>query len=276
MAYNNLILRTGQRGYAFELQKVWMDLAESTGRIYVAFALARHDIAARYRGSILGPFWITISMTAVIFGIAVLYSQLLKVELRGFLPFVALGITAWRFISTTIIEGSDCFVSGGAILRQSGIPMFTFVWRTVLRNLMVLAHHLIMLVFILAWSGGSLLGAFSAFLALLMVAAILAPVVCLTAIAAARFRDIPQIVGSVMQFAMFVTPVFWNPGQITTAHYFLTYNPFYYMLDALRAPLLAEPTNPSTWPTLFLLLIGAWTGSVLIFARTRRRIVHYL
>ena len=29
----------------------------------------------------------------------------------------------------------------------------------------------------------------------------------------ARFRDIPQIVMSIMQFSMFMTPVFWQPGE---------------------------------------------------------------
>lgn len=276
MAFSNLILRTGRRGYAFELQKVWLDLAEATSKIYIAFSLAKHDIAARYRGSIIGPFWITLSIAAVIFGIAVLYSQLLRVELHGFLPFVAVGITAWSFISTTLIEGSDCFVQAGAILRQSAVPMFTFIWRTVIRNLMILAHHLIMLVFVLSWSGGSPTGAVLSFLGLLATAALLAPLVCLIAIAAARFRDIPQIIGSVMQFAMFVTPVFWDPAQITKAQFFLTYNPFYYMLDAIRAPILGEPLDPATWDVMIGLIIAAWIAMLLVFASTRRRVVHYL
>jgi ABC-type polysaccharide/polyol phosphate export permease len=98
----------------------------------------------------------------------------------------------------------------------------------------------------------------------------------LAAIASARFRDIPQIVVSVMQFAIFMTPVFWRPDRFGAHHAFLTFNPFFHMLDGVRAPLLGGNVAPHTY--LFLALMGAagWALTFSIFAMTRRRIVHYL
>jgi ABC-type polysaccharide/polyol phosphate export permease len=273
---NTFILKTGRRGYGFELQRVAADLTEATFRIYVAFSLAKHDIAARYRGSILGPFWITLSLGATILGIGTLYSRLFKEELIGFLPYIAVGLTAWGFISMTIVEGCDCFVSASAILRQSAVPMFTFVWRTVIRNLMILAHNLLVLVCVFAWSGGSYVGIPLALLGLVAITGILAPIACLVAVVAARFRDVPQIIGSLMQFAMFVTPVFWKSNQFNETSALLRWNPFYYMLDALRSPLMSTPLNPLTWPVLIGLLVVAWIVALLVFAATRRRVVHYL
>src|SRR3712207_8984776 len=40
------------------------------------FRSAWHDVVSRYRGSILGPFWITISMGLMVLGIGYLYSGL--------------------------------------------------------------------------------------------------------------------------------------------------------------------------------------------------------
>lgn len=273
---STLILKTGRRGYMVELQKVGIDLMESTVRLYVAFSLAKHDIAARYRGSLLGPFWITLSLGATILGIGTLYSKLFHEELTSFLPYIAAGLTAWAFISTTIIEGCDSFVSAASILRQSALPMFTFVWRTVIRNLMILMHNFIVLICVFAWAGGSYTGIPLAVLGLIAVTLILAPVTFLVAVGASRFRDIPQIVGSLMQFAMFVSPVFWKSGRIDESHPLLRWNPFYYMLDALRSPLMSTPLNPSTWPVLIGMLLSAWIVAVLVFAATRRRVVHYL
>ncbi|RYD60326.1 MAG: ABC transporter permease [Verrucomicrobiaceae bacterium] len=241
-----LILKTGRRGYLFELQRVGIDLMESTARLYVAYSLAKHDIAARYRGSMLGPFWITLTLGATILGIGTLYSKLFHQELTTFLPYMAAGLTAWAFISMIIIEGCDCFVSAASILRQSSLPMFTFVWRTVIRSLMILAHNVIVLICVFAWAGGSYVGVPLALLGLVVVTLILAPVACLVAVGAARFRDIPQIVGAFMQFAMFASPVFWMSSQIDNSHPLLRWNPFYYMLDALRSPLILSSYPSAT------------------------------
>jgi hypothetical protein len=56
------MLRTGRRGALFEYQMAFRDLRASVERIDLAWSLAWHDVVSRYRGSILGPLWITLSM----------------------------------------------------------------------------------------------------------------------------------------------------------------------------------------------------------------------
>jgi ABC-type polysaccharide/polyol phosphate export permease len=98
----------------------------------------------------------------------------------------------------------------------------------------------------------------------------------LAAIASARFRDIPQIVQSVMQFAMFMTPVFWKSDRFGAHHIFLELNPFYHMLQGVRAPLLGTEVAPHTYLILTVMALVGWGVTFSIFAITRRRIVHYL
>ena len=59
----------------------------------------------------------------------------------------------------------------------------------------------------------------------------------------ARFRDIGPIVGSVMQIAFFLTPVIWQPEQLGPSRWMLPLNPFFALLEIVRAPLLG--TVPS-------------------------------
>jgi len=62
------------------------------------------------------------------------------------------------------------------------------------------------------------------------------------AILCTRFRDIAQIVASVLQVAFFVTPVIWKPEVLPPqAHYFVSYNPFAPLLAVVRDPLLGRP-----------------------------------
>jgi ABC-type polysaccharide/polyol phosphate export permease len=59
--------------------------------------LARMDIRQRYRRSILGPFWITITMIIFILAIGPLYSRLLGMGSDEFIPYLAMASSpgAW-------------------------------------------------------------------------------------------------------------------------------------------------------------------------------------
>jgi ABC-type polysaccharide/polyol phosphate export permease len=271
------LLRTGRRGGAFQLQMALSDLGQSLGRIGLAWSLAWHDVVSRYRGSILGPFWITLSMGMMVLGIGVLNANLFKVPLNEFLPFVAIGIVFFGTLTGMINEGCDTFVQAAGILSQTSLPMLTFVWRTLFRNLIYLGHHLVIVLVVLAIYGD--LSRANPLLALLGLALMVLNagwLSLLVGIASARFRDIPQVVVSVMQFAIFMTPVFWLPERLAGYEWVLRYNPFYYVLEGIRAPILDRPIPEGEYLVLTSLAVIGWTLTFALFARTRRRIVHYL
>jgi ABC-type polysaccharide/polyol phosphate export permease len=272
------MLRTGRRGTLFEFHMAFHDLRTSWERLGLAWSLAWHDVVSRYRGSILGPFWITLSMGFFVLGIGVVYAKLFNSPIQQFLPLVALGIVFFGVISNTIIEGCDTFTFASSMLSQTSLPMFTFLWRTVLRNLINLAHHLVIVIAVLLYFGywrrmnpvGGLVG-------LAFLVANTAWIAMLAAIAAARFRDIPQVVTSVMQFAIFVTPVFWPADHLQgPRRVVLDFNPFYHMLEAVRAPMMGATIAPHTYSFLALMALLGWSVTLAVFAVTRRRIVHFL
>lgn len=272
------MLRTGRRGALFEFNMAFRDLSNSGHRLGLAWSLAWHDVVSRYRGSILGPFWITLSMGLMVLGIGVVYAKLFGSPISQFLPLVALGIVFFGTISGIITEGCDTFTSAKNMLSQTSLPMFTFVWRTVLRNLINLAHHLVIVVVVLLvygyWRKMNLLGGLVGVAFLVANAAWIS---MLVGIASARFRDIPQVVNSIMQFAIFVTPVFWPAERLQGAkHLVLDFNPFYHMLEAVRAPMMGAPIAPHTYSSLAIMAVIGWSIVFSVFAVTRRRIVHYL
>jgi len=272
------MLRTGRRGALFEFNMAFQDLRNSGRRLGLAWSLALHDVMSRYRGSILGPFWITLSMGFMVLGIAFLYANLFAVSVKDFLPMVALGIVFFGVITGVIVEGCETFVAAAGMLSQTSLPMFTFVWRTVFRNLINLGHHLVIVVAVLlvfgTWRHSHPLEALGGLVLLVVNAAWISMLVAITA---ARFRDIPQVVTSVMQFAAFVTPVFWPADRLTgPRRIVLDVNPFYHMLEAVRSPLLGKPTDPGTYAVLTVMALVGWAVTFGLFSVTRRRIVHYL
>jgi ABC-type polysaccharide/polyol phosphate export permease len=271
------MLRTGRRGALFQLQMALRDLRNSFGRIGLAWSLATHDVGSRYRGSILGPFWITLSMGLMVLGIGFVYANLFGISLQSFLPYVALGIVFFGVMTGVVNEGCDTFVQAAGMLSQTSLPMLTFVWRTVFRNLINLGHHLVIVVAVLLyygyWRHANVPLALVGVVLMLLNASWVS---LLVGIASARFRDIPQIVVSVMQFAIFMTPVFWPTDRFKNHPEVLNFNPFYHLLHAVRGPLLDQPVEPLTYIVLTSMAVVGWALTFAIFARTRRRIVHYL
>jgi lipopolysaccharide transport system permease protein len=272
------MLRTGRRGTGHEFSLAFADLRASIQKLDLSWSLAWHDVVSRYRGSILGPLWITLSMAFMVLGIGFLYSELQHISLVETLPFVALGIVFWGTISLVIIEGCDTFVLASSMLSQTSLPIFAFVWRTVLRNLVVLSHHVVIIVAVLIYFG--FWRSMNLPLALVGLALTLLNISWMSlaaAIASARFRDIPQIVTSVMQFSMFMTPVFWQPNSRSALMgAVLNFNPFFHMLDAIRAPLLGAKPEALSYLVLAVMAVAGWAVTFCAFALTRRRIVHYL
>ena len=272
------MLRTGRRGTLHEFAMAFADLKASMPKLELAWSLAWHDVVSRYRGSILGPFWITLSMAIMVLGIGVVFANLQHLSLKTFMPFVALGVVFWGLISLVIIEGCDTFVRASGMLSQTSLPMFTFLWRTVLRNLVTLGHHLVIIVAVLViydyWRTMNLP---LAVLGFLLTVINISWISLAVAIASARFRDIAQIIASVMQFANFMTPVFWRPDSRSgLMHMILVFNPFFHMLDAIRGPLLGQTPSALTYQVLVTMAVLGWASAFSAFAMTRRRIVHYL
>lgn len=268
---------SGRSGFGSDLAEAAVDMVGALGRWRLWTSLALHDIAARYRGSMLGPFWITVTMAAMIVGVGILYSQLFNQELSEYVPWLACGLVFWSLFASVVTEGCDSFISSGPIIKQTALPMLTFIGRMITRNLITFAHQVVIVAVVVVyyglWSKSDLLLCLAGFL-LVMVNLTWLALIC--GIVSARFRDVPQIVAALVQVAMFLTPVFWRP-EIIKRHVFMLHgNPFYHMLEVTRRPLLGEPVAMDSYLILMASAVVGWAVAFLLFARTRRRLVHFL
>jgi lipopolysaccharide transport system permease protein len=92
----------------------------------------------------------------------------------------------------------------------------------------------------------------------------------------ARFRDIPPIVNSVMQMAFFISAVIWKPSQLGRHEWLLAFNPFFTLLEVVRAPLLGSVPSLAVWGSALLSSVVLWAASWMLFARVRGRIAFWI
>jgi lipopolysaccharide transport system permease protein len=91
-----------------------------------------------------------------------------------------------------------------------------------------------------------------------------------------RFRDVSQIVDTVLQIAIFATPIMWTASALNQYELVAELNPLYHWIELVRAPLLGEAPSASSWTTsIAMLLVGALLA-MLLLRRTERRIVYWV
>ncbi len=253
------------------------DLIDGARAYHVWGRLGWQDIRQRYRRSLLGPFWITISAAAMIGGIGLMYSRLLRQETDEYIPFLAVGLLAWFFISALINEACTAFVGAEQLIKQVKLPLTVHVWRVVWRNLIIFAHNLLILVPVFLYYRRSVDA--SALLALPGIVLIVFNGYLLgigLGMVCARFRDVPPIVGNLVQLCFFLTPVMFQTKALGHQEWVAQINPFYHFLQIVRAPLLGSGLPVDSW--MYALAATALFGlvSVGVFIPYRSRIAYWV
>ena len=273
----------GVRTYRFDaahpgrLRLARADLAEGFTSWRLASALAWLDLKNRYRGSVLGPFWVTLSTAIMLAGLGLLYGKLLNLSLAEYLPHLAVSLVVWGVIAGTVGDSCGAMTSAEGIIRQVRVPYTVHALRCAVRNA-VLALHNIPLVIVVFLIFGHVPGpeAVLAIPGLLLIAVNALASCFLLGMICARFRDIAQIVASVMQLAFFMTPVLWKPELLGAGSAWLFLNPFYVLLEVVRGPLVEGGAAASLWAAavvITLLHAGLAFG---FFVRFRGRLAFWL
>ena len=239
--------------------------------------LARMDIRQRYRRSVLGPFWITITMVIWVGAMGPLYSRLMGASADQFIPYLAMGIITWGLLSNVILEGAGVFVSADNLLHSVKLPYTVHVLRMLYRNLLTFAHNLLAFVpfmlYLKIWPQWQWLLAIPG-VALVLLAAM--PCAYLLGTLSARFRDMQQIIASIVQLAFFITPIFWRPEMLKSRTYLAEYNPFHILLEVIRRPIVEGIPPAATYGKALVLIVVLYLIATPFFVHYRRRLAFWV
>jgi|SRR5579864_763424 len=240
--------------------------------------LGWQDVALRYRRSLLGPWWLTLSTGVMVVAIGLVYGDIFKVDLRLYLPYLTVSLLVWGLISASISEGCQTFIEAESLIRQISLPLLMFPLRVVWRNLIIFLHNLVIFPVIIFFFpveiGWSTLAALAGLL-LLVLNAFSASI--LLGMLSARFRDLPQIVSSLLQVAFFATPIVWNADLISSKKKILVLaNPFYHFLEVVRAPLLGHSPLLLNWAVVGAITICMGSVALGFYHRFWQRIAYWV
>jgi lipopolysaccharide transport system permease protein len=106
----------------------------------------------------------------------------------------------------------------------------------------------------------------------------LAWVAFLAAVLCTRYRDLSQIVASVLQIAFYITPIIWMPSILggRSGFIFLDMNPFFHLIEVIRAPLLGTAPTLTNWLVSLGMAAVGWTITLLVYGKYKNRVSYWL
>lgn len=269
--------------------------------------LGWQDIKQRYRRSVIGPLWITISMGVTAIGLGVLYAVLFHLKIGTFLPYVTVGFIVWNFINGCLLEGMNTFIANEGLIKHLPAPLTVYALRTVWRQVLMFAHNLIVYVIMMAiyfpkliqhnytingipcgqpdagichpglgWDALSSIGGF----ALLAVNGVW--LTLLLGIISTRYRDIPQVINSFIQLLFYLTPIVWSPDTLLNkpgeewAKALFQLNPLYHFVQVLRAPMIGQHIDWWSWAVVGGITVVGWALALVAMRNYRARVSYWV
>jgi lipopolysaccharide transport system permease protein len=239
--------------------------------------MAVQDIKLRYRRSMIGPWWVTISTGVMVMMLGFLWSHIFGTDLENYLPFFAVGFVLWGWMSSQMLDAAGGFFQFQGMIKQVKLPFPIFTLRLNVRQCIVLLHNSIIIALVLLLVGhGFTLTSLIAIPNLILIQLNLTLLSIVITIFCTRYQDMTQVVNVGTQIVFFFTPILWQVETLKNRTYLAEINPVYHWIEMVRAPLLGH------MPTIGDYL---WTGASLVvlsilaayyLGRYRSRIAYWI
>jgi ABC-type polysaccharide/polyol phosphate export permease len=249
---------------AIELRGVWSYLAIT-------------DLVARYRNTLLGPIWNSAYLVGQALALAVVFGAIFESPLTKIMAYILSGMTTWMLGPAAIIDMSNMLTSAAGSIRSQNMPYLVYPLRVALRNLLLFGHNVLAFLIIVPFFG-HIPWVNPIFLVSAVVLALISvPYGMMIAMLCARFRDIGQMVQNFAPILFFITPVFWDSSKIGGARALLFhYNPFYYMINLVRKPLLGGWPGIMDWAVCGGMLVVGWLLLLVALNHFKPKIPHWV
>lgn len=230
----------------------------------------KREFQARYKGSVLGALWAVFQPLAMIFVYTVVFSEVMKSKLQGmetmqfaYSIYLCAGVLTWNCFQETLMGCVNVFLSNAALMKKVAFPRICLPVISVCSSFMnsvfgfLLFFLFLLVIGKLPW--GLLPCVFLAFLVQTMFSLTLGIGLGVLNV---FFRDIGQMLGVLLQFWFWFTPVVYPvtvlPEQIRGL---LVLNPMYPVIHAYQEVFVYQrvPDFLALGGTLLVsCLLGAW------------------
>ncbi len=247
-------------------------LREAGRHLGIAWYFALSDTRARYKRSVLGPFWLVLGTAIGVAGLGFVWSLLMNADRAEFVPKLTAGLIVWTLIAGCILGASSVFMAQASVIKNIKTPSWRISLQLLFQQVINFAHNLVVLAIVLViYPGGLSWSAILALPGLVLLLINLFWVIQLLGFLGARFRDLEPLIAALMPIAFFLTPVLYQRHQLGDQSIIVALNPLAYWIEVVRDPL--HGAIPGPWTYLFCIataVIGCAAAAMLTRSKGHR------
>ncbi|OGA28623.1 MAG: hypothetical protein A3F77_11365 [Betaproteobacteria bacterium RIFCSPLOWO2_12_FULL_67_28] len=254
-------------------------LAELRAHRYTFLYLVRIYLLLRYQRTALGFLWTLLNPLLTMTVTAVVFSMVLRIEMRAYAIFLLAGSIPWLCFSNTVLQSVGIFINNEGLIKKVYVPKLIFpaaLATSALLDSVLSACALLLIVIVL----GAQLSVHLLFLPVAFVLLYLfaSSVGLLISVATVYFRDLQYVATHLLQLAYFLTPVLYPLDLIPPKfHGLYALNPMVPFVELFRAPIYRNQL-PDAAVIASACVIGVATLAVAltVFRRYEDRLVFRL
>ena len=214
------------------LQKIWLHKS-------LILTLAKRDLKVKYAQTSLGLLWTAIQPLTGLLIFTLFFNKVMQIDdipESGYAVFAFTGMTSWYFFSYLVYQSSTSLLQNQELMKKIYFPKLILPISKVLVGLVDFGISMILLVLIMMFNGilPSWHLVFLPFFILLNILVGLSVSIWLSALTVKK-RDLQHIVPYLMNFGIWLTPVFFPATLIPEKYRSLLYlNPMAGIVEGFR------------------------------------------
>jgi len=259
--------------YSLFLKKTLLEIKDY--KFWGTFAI--NDIKIKYSRSKLGFYWSFVNTFIWILALFVVFKGIFQNDDTSFLLYMSIGIIFFNFIESSISESSTLLIANRNLLLNINISVFFFFLRNYYKNLVVFLMsfiiYLLQIIFIDVEFNKNI---FYLPLTFIIFAQTVFALTIIVGILCTRYRDLIHLTHVALRIFFIITPIFWMKSILVEYKFVLDFNPFYYLLELIRNPLIGNYIEMKfLYVSLGICLFSTVIAALLLFV-TRNEIRHWL
>ncbi len=232
----------------------------------VVLLLVQRDFKGKYKHTQVGLLWSVVSPVLFLLIFYLLFRLVLNFNIPKYATFAFTGILAWAWFQSSVIQAVNSITSNPGLVNQPGFPVAALPIIAVTSNLLTFLISFPLLIVVLIMEGGSPSAALLGVPPLIALQFVLTlGVSYVLAALNVAFRDVEHGLPILLQLGYYLTPIFYDAGQVPERYrFFFEINPLFHLIEGYRSILLrGELPNPGP------LLVIAAGSAVLLWAGCR-------
>lgn len=254
------------------LEKITKRLKELYCSRELFMSLVGRDIRARYKGSMLGFLWTLLNPLLMMLIYTVVFSFFMRLNIHNYSLYLFVGLLPWTWFNTSAYNTAACIISNAGLIRKVYFPTEILPAVHVTSNLINYLLSLpIVFAFMLYFKVPFSWALLELPLLLLIQFVFTLGFGFLMATTNVFYRDVEQLLGSLVLVWFYLTPVFYSETMVPAKYQWLfNLNPMTPLMVGYHHIFLQGqwfPLRALWWPVvsgIVILIVGYW-----IFQRQR-------